>query len=144
MADEFTASADANASVEDGKPEQEVLIPVAEAEETDGVDHNAAINDALDSAAEAMIASGMSEGDAAAFLNSARPRGVSTVTGNYADLQRMTGLPVVANPAESEDRLKFSHKIDKDAPVVEPTEAQAKELKASSAAALAAEKAAKK
>lgn len=85
------------------------------AKESEASKKNAAINDALDAAAKAMVDSGMSESDAEAFLNSARPRGVSTVVGNLADLNRSSGLDeVTAEPVE-EDRLKLSHKIDKDA-----------------------------
>lgn len=132
-------------TVEDTKPEQDVLIPVVEDEAAeDTVDHNAKIHEALDAARDAMIEGGMSVSDADAFLNSARPRGVSTVTGNYADLQRMTGLPDVAAAPVREERLQFAHKLDKDAPVVEPTEAQAKELKASAALAASLEKETKK
>jgi hypothetical protein len=74
-------------------------------------DHNANINKALDAAAKAMVASGMSVSDAEAFLNSARPRGVSDVVGNIADLQRSTGLPKVTVEPVEEDRLHFAHKV---------------------------------
>jgi len=148
MADEVTTTkksapklVEGPKTVEDTKPEQDVLIPVdTSVAEAKGEDHVANINKALDAAKEAMIASGMAEGDADAYLNAARPSGVSTATGNYADLQRMTGLPTVQVADADDSRLKFAHKLDKDAPVVEPTEERAAELKASADANAAAEK----
>lgn len=117
MADEVTTTTKKSAPVKEVEvKEQEVLIPVAEDAAVEGVDHNAAINKALDAARDAMIASGMSEGDADAFLNSARPRGVSTVTGNFADLQRMTGLPTVQSADPDNSRLKFAHKAPEETP----------------------------
>lgn len=80
-------------------------------------EHNSAINAALDSAAKAMVASGMSEAQAEAFLNSARPSGVSTVVGNLADLHRSTGLPDIAvetTPTINDDRLAFATKVEGD------------------------------
>lgn len=155
MADEVTAS---KAATKKSAPKE--------------IDHFGEINKALDTARDAMVASGMSVDDANAFLNSARPRGGPNpgVVGNFADLQRMgaiqaTGtLPTPSNvpdeettdiadafvsdpkgnaPDPSEDRLAFAHKIDADIPVPEPTEARARELKASAAVAAAAEKSAK-
>jgi hypothetical protein len=77
------------------------------------VDHVATVNTALDAARDAMIASGMSAGDADAYLNAARPSGTSTAVGNLADLNRSSGLPTVQAPVVptiDEDRLAFAAK----------------------------------
>lgn len=77
------------------------------------VDHVATVNKALDAARDAMIASGMPAGDADAFLNGARPSGVSTAVGNLADLNRSSGLPDVQAPVVptiETDRLAFAAK----------------------------------
>lgn len=76
-------------------------------------DHVASVNAALDAARDAMIASGMSASDADAYLNAARPSGVSTAVGNIADLNRSSGLPTVQAPTVptiDEDRLAFAAK----------------------------------
>lgn len=81
------------------------------------VDHNAEINKHLDAAKDAMVASGMSDSQAEAFLGSARPSGISTAVGNIADLQKSAGMtPVVTEtvPTINEDRLAFASKVEAD------------------------------
>jgi hypothetical protein len=119
MADETTSSrkpSSAKAEASADVKEQDVLIPVDTSlpESREGTDHNAEVNKHLDAAAKAMVKSGMSESDAEAFLNSARPRGVSTAVGNYADLQRMTGLPTVEAEDPDTSRLHLAAKIPKE------------------------------
>jgi hypothetical protein len=77
------------------------------------VDHVSTVNDALDAARDAMMASGMSASEADAYLNAARPSGTSTAVGNLADLNRSSGLPSVQAPTVptiDEDRLAFAAK----------------------------------
>lgn len=111
MADEVTTTSTTTDTL--ATTDTPAAAPAPAAKKDTAVDHVATVNKALDAARDAMIASGMTAGDADAFLNAARPSGTSTAVGNLADLNRSSGLPAVQAPTVpsiEQDRLAFASK----------------------------------